>query len=51
MKPDGTPISEDEARTWTWEFFLHLEYEPGSGPPMPRFRLEALATELLDWSI
>jgi hypothetical protein len=51
MKPDGTPISEEEARTWTWEFFRHLKYEPGSGPPTPRSRLEAPMTERLDWFI
>ena len=40
MKPDGTPISEEEARSWAWAFFLDLKYEPGSRPPKPRTRLE-----------
>jgi hypothetical protein len=27
MKPDGTPISEEEAGAWATTFFFHLRYE------------------------
>jgi hypothetical protein len=48
MKPDGTLISEEEARLWAWTFFLHLKYEPGSMPPRPRTRPERPTAERLD---
>ena len=48
MKPDGTLISEEEARSWAWTFFLHLKYEPGSRPPRPRVRPESPTAERLD---
>jgi hypothetical protein len=47
MKPDGTPISEEEGRSWTWVFSLHLKHELGSGPPNPLTRLERPMEERL----
>ena len=48
MKPDGTLISEEEACSWAWTFFLYLAYEPGSRPPRPRTRPERPTAERLD---
>jgi hypothetical protein len=46
--PDGTPVAEEEARSWAWTFFLHLTNEPGSRPPSPRARPERPTAERLD---
>ena len=48
MKPDGTLLTEEEARVWAWTFFLHLTYEPGSRPPKPRTQPERPTAERLD---
>jgi hypothetical protein len=48
MKPDGTFLTEEEACSWAWTFFLHLKYEPGSRPPKPRTRPERATAERLD---
>jgi hypothetical protein len=50
MKPDGTPLSEGEARRWAWTFFLHLKYEPGSRPPRLRTQPERPTAERLESS-
>jgi hypothetical protein len=44
----GRPPTEEEARSWTWTFFLHPTYEPGSRPPKPRTRPERPTAERLD---
>jgi hypothetical protein len=48
MKPDETLLTEKEARSSAWTFFLHLAYEPGSMPPKPRTRPERPTAERLD---
>jgi hypothetical protein len=48
MKPDGTPLTGEEARSWAWAFFLHLTSEPGSRPPKPRTQTERPTAERLD---
>jgi hypothetical protein len=48
MNADGTHLTEVEARSWAWTFFLHLTYEPGSRPPKPRARPERPTAERLD---
>jgi hypothetical protein len=48
MKPDGTLLTDEEARVWAWTFFIHLAYEPGSRPPKPRRRPERPTAERLD---
>jgi hypothetical protein len=50
MKPDGTLISEEEARVWASTFLFHLRYEVGPiwKPPKPRTRPERPTAERLD---
>src|SRR5262245_3063292 len=40
MKPDGTLISEEEAATWAWTFFLYLESRRSAARVDERRRLE-----------